>query len=305
MLPSPPASESEHYKAIVLKQIALGVIVCPETRSKLEFRTAELLGTEQGTRTYAILNGKVPVLIADRKLMEEYAKSSRQMNVEYTERHLQRQDTWFNRLRKRDYRTAASIRAKSMIFENLSEDAVCVSIGGGPTRADVRLVNLNIGPFPNVDIVGDAHSLPYASDTVDAIHCEAVFEHLHTPELAAREISRVLRAGGKAYVCTPFLQAYHGYPHHYQNYTITGHTRLFERAGLKIISSGTCVGPTYVFRNLIAVYIANYVPFPINKVLRILWGGISMAIAPLDVLLGNNPNSHVMASMTYLVAEKP
>ncbi|OGV68942.1 MAG: hypothetical protein A2283_16865 [Lentisphaerae bacterium RIFOXYA12_FULL_48_11] len=166
-------------------------------------------------------------------------------------------------------------------------------------------MNVNIGPFPNVDIIADAHCLPYANNSVDAIYCEAVFEHLHTPVLAAQEICRVLKKGRKAYICTPFLQAYHGYPCHYQNFTLTGHINLFEKAGLKIVSSGTCVGPTYVLRNMIAVFIANYTPFPIRTILRILWAGVSMAIAPLDILLRNKNNSHIMASTTYLLAEKP
>ena len=156
-----------------------------------------------------------------------------------------------------------------------------------------------------MDIIADAHCLPYANNSVDAIYCEAVFEHLHTPVLAAQEICRVLKKGRKAYICTPFLQAYHGYPCHYQNFTLTGHINLFEKAGLKIVSSGTCVGPTYVLRNMIAVFIANYTPFPIRTILRILWAGVSMAIAPLDILLRNKNNSHIMASTTYLLAEKP
>jgi len=248
------------------------------------------------------------MLIADNKLVDEYAKSSDVMNTEYTLEHFKKQEKWFNRLRRyewKDYRTEDSIRAQKAIFEKLDKDAVCISIGGGPSRVDQNLLNLNIGPFPNVDIVADAHSLPYASNSVDAIHCEAVFEHLYTPTLAVHEICRVMKKGGKVFICTPFLQVYHGYPHHYQNFTLTGHINLFEKAGLKIISSGTCVGPTYVLRRMIAVFITNYTPFPINKILRVIWAGVSIAIAPLDILLRKKNNSHIMASTTYLLAEKP
>jgi predicted SAM-dependent methyltransferase len=34
------------------------------------------------------------------------------------------------------------------------------------------------GPFANVDVVADAYALPYATGSVDAVHCEAVLEHL-------------------------------------------------------------------------------------------------------------------------------
>jgi SAM-dependent methyltransferase len=301
-LPNKP--ESIDYKSLIKQQIERGILVCPATREKLIFGSSESLNTVDGSKSYLVLNDKIPILITDNDLVKEYAKSSQRMNKEYTEEHLKKQDKWFNRLRRYDYRTEDSVKAKSSIFDNLGPNAVCLSVGGGPMRADTRLLNLNIGPFPNVDIVGDAHNLPYADNSVDAIYCEAVFEHLHTPVLAANEIFRVLKKGGKAFICTPFLQAYHGFPHHYQNFTLTGHVNLFKEAGLQIIQSGACVGPTYVLRNMIAVYIATYVPFPINKILRILWAGISIIIAPLDILLGKKTNAHIMASTTYLVAEK-
>ncbi len=224
---------AEENKAKILRQIELGIMVCPITKSKLIVQNAEFLKTEDGNNVYRFMGGRLPMLIADPKLVDEYAKSSEQMNVEYTIEHLKKQETWFNRFRRNDYRTEASIQSFKEIFNNLDRNAVCISIGGGPSRADTNLLNLNIGPFPNVDIVADAHDLPYANSSVDAIYCEAVFEHLHTPTVAAKEIYRVLKAGRKAYVCTPFLQAYHGYPHHYQNFTLTGQINLFETAGLE------------------------------------------------------------------------
>ena len=109
-----------------------------------------------------------------------------------------------------------------------------------------------------MDVVADAHCLPYADESVDAIHSEAVFEHLYNPVKAAKEIYRVLKPGKKAYICTPFLQAYHGYPHHYQNYTITGHKLLFESVGFRIVEAGTCVGPVHTILHLVAVFLNEY-----------------------------------------------
>jgi hypothetical protein len=39
---------------------------------------------------------------------------------------------------------------------------------------------------------------------------------------------RVLKPGGDLYCCVPFLQPYHGYPHHYYNMTHQGLTNLFD-----------------------------------------------------------------------------
>lgn len=294
----------EGHVQTILRQIEAGLLVCPVTKRRLR-RNGESLQAEGGGPAYRFLSGRIPVLVADETGLAAYARESERMNAEYTPEHIRKERNWFRRVRRHDYRTEESVRARNTIFEGLGEDAVCIAIGGGPSRVHPALLNLNIGPFPNVDIVADAHGLPYADGSVDAVYCEAVFEHLHAPEEAAREICRVLKKGGKAYVCTPFLQAYHGYPFHYQNFTLTGHRHLFEHAGLSIVESGACVGPTYALRNLTAVFIANYAPFPLRGILRVLWAGLSMAIAPLDILLRRHRNAHVMASTTYLLAEKP
>jgi ubiquinone/menaquinone biosynthesis C-methylase UbiE len=47
---------------------------------------------------------------------------------------------------------------------------------------------------------GSAHSLPFADSTVDIVRCERVWQHLDQPALAAMEIARVLRPGGRALV---------------------------------------------------------------------------------------------------------
>lgn len=295
---------AEEYRKKVWRQVETGILVCPVTRQKLTRRSAESLQTERGEHSYRVLHG-LPMLIADEDVVNEYSRSSVQMNDEYTVEHLEKQEGWLYKLRAHDYRSESSIRARAAIFENTGKESVCVSIGGGPTRAHPSLLNLNIGSFPNVDIVADAHQLPYADNSVDAIHCEAVFEHLHTPTAAAAEIFRVLKSRGRAFVCTPFLQTYHGYPSHYQNFTLTGHVALFERTGLKIIDSGTCVGPTFVLRNMVAVFVANYFPFPLNFLLRAIWAVISMIIAPFDILIRKRRDAHIMASTTYLLAEKP
>ena len=45
---------------------------------------------------------------------------------------------------------------------------------------------------------GDALALPFADGSVDVLRCERVWQHLHHPEQAAREVARVLAPGGRA-----------------------------------------------------------------------------------------------------------
>ena len=49
----------------------------------------------------------------------------------------------------------------------------------------------------NPDIIGDIQNMPeIASESIDAIICKAVLEHVEEPTKASKEIHRVLRPGG-------------------------------------------------------------------------------------------------------------
>ena len=79
-----------------------------------------------------------------------------------------------------------------------------------------------------MDIIADAHSLPFDNESFSYVYALAVFEHLHSPWIAADEIFRVLKPGGKVFILTAFMQHMHGYPDHYFNMTISGAKRIFN-----------------------------------------------------------------------------
>ncbi len=292
----------------IIKQVELGVLICPLTKHKLFISPdRQWLITKNKSNRYKLKDEKIPILLSNPEWAEEYASDSSKMNEEYSLENVKKHKSFFNRIKQcltYDYKTTASKNAFLSLFNNLSEDALCLSIGGGPTRAHKRLTNVNIGPFPNVDVVADAHQLPYADNSIDAVHSDAVFEHLQNPVKAAEEIYRVMKPGSKAYISTPFMQAYHGYPHHFQNFTITGHKLLFTSVGFEVLEAGTSVGPVYTIVNLISTFIYYYLPMVLRVPLRIIWGGFGVLIRPLDKIIGNRNNSYILASTTYVVIKK-
>ena len=219
-----------------------------------------------------------------------------------------RRDSAINKLKayvSRDFRSRAATSILKEIFDPLNnEESLALSVGGGPKREHPSFTNLNIGPFPDVDIVADAHVLPYRDGCVDAVFCEAVIEHLSQPEQAVREFYRILKKGGKVFSVVPFMQAYHGYPNHYQNLTLTGHRLLYEKNQLKVTNSGTCVGPMYTAVNLSSQFVQEYLPTIASIPLRILIHAAGMVLKPLDYTLHDRPNSFIFASTTYVIAEK-
>ena len=88
---------------------------------------------------------------------------------------------------------------------------------GKQDRITVDKVNLS-----NVDIVADIEmGLPFLpDDSVDEIHCRSVLEHIQNFEGLIREIVRVLKKSGKAYIFVPHFSN----PFYYSDYT---HKRFF------------------------------------------------------------------------------
>ena len=105
-----------------------------------------------------------------------------------------------------------------------------LELGAGIDTCDLpNLVKTDAFVYsPALDYVVDAHSMPFADNTFDFVYSLAVFEHLHSPWIAAKEIYRVLKPGGKVYILTAFMQHLHGYPYHYFNMTTMGLQRIFS-----------------------------------------------------------------------------
>jgi SAM-dependent methyltransferase len=287
----------------IKEQIERKLLLCPVTYQPLKIESGHI-ETIDGTRQYPFINS-VPHLFKDAQIQQEYLQSDGgKMECEYRTVRPHRFRSFVRSLSVYDFRSEESKQAFLSTFSHLSANALCLSIGGGPTRPDPIFVNLNIGPFPNVDVVADAYALPYGDETVDAIFCEAVLEHLEFPDKAVAEMQRVLRIGKKLFAATPFLQSYHGYPNHFQNFTLTGHQKLFERAGFHVSASGACVGPTVALSQLLSVYGKSYFPRPLR---RIAGGAIdlfSIAVKPFDRVLNKTSGAHILASTTYLCATK-
>ncbi len=291
----------------VPEQVGRQILVCPVTRKRLVLEDG-VLRTGDGSNRYASVGG-VPILLSDPQAADRYVRGSSRMVEEYgpADPNVQQRSPTgpLRKLLARDYRTPESTAAFNRFLEHAGGESVYLSLGGGPGRAHPELVNVNIGPFPNVDVVADVHELPYADASVEGVFCEAGFEHFSEPDAVVREMFRVLAPGGRSYSVTPFLQAYHGYPDHFQNLTVSGHRRLLERGGLRVLDAGPCVGPLHALFDLGTVFINEYSPALIRSPVRKAWRLLSALAGPMNRRLNSSRNAHVFASTTYCLAEKP
>jgi len=79
-----------------------------------------------------------------------------------------------------------------------------------------------------VDVVGDAHKLPFKKNQFDIIFCTEVFEHLSNPQITISEMKRVLKSQGKLILTTRFIFPLHDTPNDYWRFTKYGLIELFK-----------------------------------------------------------------------------
>ena len=104
-----------------------------------------------------------------------------------------------------------------------------------------RVAGFDIYGTPQVQLIADAHDIPFADGGFDAVVVQAVFEHVLEPERAVAEIHRVLQPEGLVYAETPFLQPVHAGPYDFTRYTASGHRQLFR--AFEEIDAGPVAGP--------------------------------------------------------------
>jgi SAM-dependent methyltransferase len=114
------------------------------------------------------------------------------------------------------------------MFEK-NKDGVILDCGAGKRQVYFdNIVNFEIVPYDTTDVRGVGEELPFINESFDAVISSAVLEHVKNPFLCAKEIARVLKPDGDLICCVPFLQPFHGYPHHYYNMTYQGLRNLFD-----------------------------------------------------------------------------
>jgi 2-polyprenyl-3-methyl-5-hydroxy-6-metoxy-1,4-benzoquinol methylase len=86
-------------------------------------------------------------------------------------------------------------------------------------------VGLQTGKWDNsqLDIVSDITAIPLPGQSVDAIMCTEVLEHIPHPVAAVKEFSRLIKPGGYLLITAPFASLTHFAPYHFA----TGLSRYF------------------------------------------------------------------------------
>ncbi len=196
-------------------------------------------------------------------------------------------------------------RRPASVRDLVPAGATIVNLGSGPRRIAPDFINVDVTPFPEVDIVADAAHLPFKDGSVDAVVHESLFEHLPDPEAAAREINRVLKSGGIVYASIPFLTPYHASPDDFNRWTASGMWRLFSYC--EPVEQGVDAGPWSALLVFLAYWLGVTFSFGSRKAAPML-GLIFMTIlGPLkifDFLFARIPGADAVAAQLYFIGRK-
>lgn len=101
---------------------------------------------------------------------------------------------------------------------------------------------LDVEPGANVALIADAHALPIAPESLDAVLMVSVLEHLAEPQQAVSQVVRALKPDGLFFSYAPFYHPYHPSPHDYYRFTEEGYRYLLRSfRHVELVSGGNYV----------------------------------------------------------------
>jgi SAM-dependent methyltransferase len=214
------------------------------------------------------------------------------------------------RYRNRQSRLYRFLRPPLPVIHNKTEvplppcQGIRLFIGGAGGSIPPGFVNVDMQHFPGVDIVGDVQALPFLDDSIAAIECDAVLEHVPNPTIAVMELVRVLKPGGFLHVVIPFCHPFHGYPSDYQRWTIRGMQHLLPPSTCDVLSVGIRTGPTATLLQFFCEYVRLLAPEGLGKVAYALTNWIVWPLRYLDLWLNRKPDAHILGNCFYLLVAK-
>jgi ubiquinone/menaquinone biosynthesis C-methylase UbiE len=217
-------------------------LVSPNKKSSFKFEKDNLLYFEgEETSNFPLVNNEIPVLIENGifdfssiKNKEittqnpEYGATSIFKN--YIRRHVLPSLTHDNKVKDRYLKLLENFKGKEikvLVIGAGQKTAYYKEIFGDKTvTSDVHLQY-------GVDIVLDAHNIPFANETFDIVLAQQVLEHCIRPWQVAEEFERVVKKGGLIQIEVPFCFPYHSAPYDFYRYTYSGLRSLFRLCKVK------------------------------------------------------------------------
>ncbi len=284
-----------------MKPLFKEIAACPVCQQPLEWEAETVRCTGPGCGRNYSLAGDVPIL----DLSEDNGSIADPVPDPNARSGLRRMASSFLRVESNTYKTRQGRERQPRFIASQGPDAIVLNVGAGKTDFGARVVNLDIGPFPNVDVVGRSEWLPVRDHAVDAVITIGVLEHVGDLAETLKEIDRVLRPGGQVFHEVPFIQGKHGSIDH-RRFTYQGAAALVD--DYELLDEGVAVGPSSALGWILAEWFALLFSFGNARIFSVasrLFRKIFSPIRYFDAILEQRPEARVTACSLFVQARKP
>jgi len=170
---------------------------------------------------------------------------------------------------------------------------------------DIKPINLDISPSVlDVDIIADAHFLPFKDSSFDIVYSIAVLEHLKRPWAVADEIFRVLHPGGHVVLDLPFLNVIHDEGDYFR-FTDKGIRSLFDSNRFEVVFEQVGSGGGSFLSVFLLEYFQQFIP---SRYLKIFWRltmrYFTCLIRYLDVAIDSSKSLRITANSFSFIGRK-
>jgi SAM-dependent methyltransferase len=167
----------------------------------------------------------------------------------------------------------------------------------------ITLVETDVAFGDSIDLICDAHDLPFKNESFDAVIAQAVLEHVLDPWQCVTEIHRVLKKDGLVYAETPFMQQVHAGRFDFTRFTHLGHRRLFRH--FAEIESGAACGAGMALAWSYCYFLQNFFANQTLGKVAFTFGSLtSFWLKYFDYFLINKPTAFDAASGYYFWGRK-
>ncbi len=258
-------------------------------------------------RKFHVKNGS-PLFVANHESFEQYEKEIKSPLNKF--KSLIKKQPWLFQFLTYAVGSASYFGKppQRAIRELLGDDIknrIIINIGSGTRRINPHIINLDIFPFKNVDIVADARSLPFKDNTVDMIVTESTLEHIPNVFRSIAEITRVIKPGGFIYASIPFIMPFHASPNDYVRLTHVGLKTEFS--GFETLEVKPRSGPVSGLITFLMYFLA--LPFSIfsETVYNFATYVFMVILSPLrifDLLFDLFPRAVETSAVIYFIGKK-
>lgn len=244
------------------------VISCPKCSSELKVLKTKIECTNLECKTCFPSVDDTPILLDESTSIfriDEYLERRTETNLKAKSR-LERATVNLIPSNILNLNTEKNYRQFIELLQQNSDRPKVLIIGGGTVgqgaahlleNPAITIIETDVVLTSRIDIICDAHQLPFADNSFDGVVVQAVLEHVMDPYVCVREIHRVLKDEGLVYSETPFMQQVHLGKYDFTRFTHLGHRRLFRR--FEEVSSGAVCGPGMALNWSLQYFLLSFV----------------------------------------------